>query len=136
VWRLDRLGRSLRHLLIVLAELSERGIAFRSPTEAIDTTTAAGRLQVHLFAALAEFERSLGQEHTRAGLEAARARGRTGGRPAVVTSRKLTAALAMRAHGDMTMTQIAEELGVSPTSLYRRLARHRQEAEVIDSAAT
>lgn len=89
VWRLDRLGRSLRHLLAVLAELSERSVAFRSLTEAVDTTTAAGRLQVHLFAALAEFERSLGQERTRAGLEAARARGRTGGRPIVVTSRKL-----------------------------------------------
>ena len=74
VWRLDRLGRSLRDLLTVLAELSERGVAFQSLTEAIDTTTAAGRLQVHLFAALAEFERSLGQERTRAGLEAARAR--------------------------------------------------------------
>jgi hypothetical protein len=95
-----------------------------------------GRLQVHLFAALAEFERSLGQERTRAGLEAARARGRTGGRPAVVTSRKLAAALAMRAQGDLTMTQIAEELGVSPASLYRRLARHRQETEVIGTAAT
>jgi hypothetical protein len=77
---------------------------------------------------------TLGQERTRAGLEAARARGRTGGRPAVVTSRKLAAALAMRAQGDLTMTQIAEELGVSPASLYRRLARHRQEAEVIESA--
>jgi DNA invertase Pin-like site-specific DNA recombinase len=118
----------------VLAELSERGVAFRSLTEAIDTTTAAGRLQVHLFAALAEFERSLGQERTRAGLEAARARGRTGGRAAVVTSRMLAAALAMRAQGDVTMTQIAEELGVSPASLYRRLAQHRQLAEVIQSA--
>jgi DNA invertase Pin-like site-specific DNA recombinase len=111
----------------VLAELSERGVAFRSLTEAIDTTTAAGRLQVHLFAALA-------QERTRAGLEAARARGRTGGRAAVVTSRMLAAALAMRAQGDVTMTQIAEELGVSPASLYRRLAQHRQLAEVIQSA--
>jgi DNA invertase Pin-like site-specific DNA recombinase len=134
VWRLDRLGRSLRHLLTVLAELGERGVAFRSLTEAIDTTTAAGRLQVHLFAALAEFERSLGQERTRAGLEAARARGRTGGRPAVMTSRKLAAALAMRDQGELTMTQIAEELRVSPASLYRRLARHRQEADVVESA--
>jgi DNA invertase Pin-like site-specific DNA recombinase len=120
--------------LTVLAELNERGVAFRSLTEAIDTTTAAGRLQVHLFAALAEFERSLGQERTRVGLEAARARGRTGGRPAVVTSRKLAVALAMRAQGDMTMTQIAEELGVSPASLYRRLAQNRRKAEVIQSA--
>jgi len=136
VWRLDRLGRSLRHLLSVLAELSERGVAFRSLTEAIDTTTAAGWLQVHLFAALAEFERSLGQERTRAGLEAARARGRMGGRPAVVTSQKLAAVLAMRDQGELTMTQIAEELCVSPASLYRRLALHRREAEVIEAAAT
>lgn len=135
VWRLDRLGRSLRHLLTVLAELSERGVAFQSLTEAIDTTTAAGRLQVHLFAALAEFERSLGQERTRAALEAARARGRIGGRPTVVTNRKLTAALAMRDRGDLTMPQIAEELGVSPASLYRRLARHRQETEVLETAS-
>lgn len=135
VWRLGRLGRSLRHLLTVLAELSERGVAFQSLTEAIDTTTAAGRLQVHLFAALAEFERSLGQERTRAGLEAARARGRIGGRPAVVTSRKLAAALAMRDHGDLTMTQIAEGLGVSPASLYRRLARHRLETDVTEAAS-
>jgi DNA invertase Pin-like site-specific DNA recombinase len=92
VWRLDRLGRSLRHLLAVLAELSERGLAFQSLTEAIDTTTAADRLQVHLFGALAESHRSLGQERTRAGLEAARATGRRSGRPAVVTSRKLAAA--------------------------------------------
>ncbi len=136
VWRLDRLGRSLRHLLTVLAELSERGVAFRSLTEAIDTTTAAGRLQVHLFAALAEFERSLGQERTRAGLEAARARGRTGGRPAVMTRRKLAAAPAMRDQGELTMTQIAEELGVSPASLCRRLARHREETEVMEAAPT
>ena len=93
-------------------------------------------MQVHLFAALAEFERSLGQERSRAGLEAARARGRTGGRPAVMTGRKLAAALAMRDQGELTMTQIAEELGVSPASLYRRLARHRQETEVIEAAAT
>jgi len=135
VWRLDRLGRSLQHLLAMLADLAGRGVAFRSLTEAIDTTTAAGRLQVHLFAALAEFERALGQERTRAGLEAARARGRTGGRPAVVTDRKLAAALAMRQQASFTMAQIADELGVSPASLYRRLARHRQHADAGEANA-
>jgi DNA invertase Pin-like site-specific DNA recombinase len=133
VWRLDRLGRNLRHLLSVLAELDERGITFRSLTEAIDT--AAGQLQLHLFAALAEFERALGLERTRAGLQAARERGRVGGRPTVVTDRKLAAALAMREQGELTMSQIAEELSVSPASLYRRLARHRQETELGQVAA-
>lgn len=129
VWRLDRLGRKLRHLLSVLGELGERGITFRSLTEAIDTSTAAGQLQLHLFAALAEFERSLGLERTRAGLQAARERGRVGGRPPVVTDRKPAAALAMREKDELTMSEIAEELGVSPASLYRRLARHRQDTE-------
>ena len=135
VWRLDRLGRNLRHLLSVLAELDERGVTFRSLTEAIDTSTAAGQLQLHLFAALAEFERSLGLERTRAVLQAARERGRVGGRPTVVTDRKLAAALAMREQGELTMRQIAEELSVSPASLYRRLARRRQETELGQVAA-
>jgi len=135
VWRLDRLGRSLRHLLSVIAELDDRGVAFRSLTETIDTSTAAGQLHLHLFAALAEFERSLGLERTRAGLQAARERGRVGGRPTVVTDRKLAAALAMREQGELTMSQIAEELGVSPASLYRRLARHRHETDVRETAA-
>ena len=136
VWRLDRLGRSLRHLLSLLADLDERGIAFRSLTEAIDTSTAAGRLQIHLFAALAEFERSLGQERTRAGLQAARARGRTGGRPTVVTARKLTAAIAMREQGQLTMSQIAEELAISPATLYRHLARHREQTKFSESTGS
>jgi DNA invertase Pin-like site-specific DNA recombinase len=135
VRRLDRLGRNLRHLLSVLAELDERGITFRSLTEAIDTSTAAGQLQLHLFAALAEFERALGLERTRAGLQAARERGRVGGRPTVVTDRKLAAALAMCEQGELTMSQIAEELSVSPASLYRRFARHRQETELGQVAA-
>ena len=81
VWRLDRLGRSLRHLVELVGDLQEREIAFRSLTEAIDTNTPAGRLQLHLFAALAEFERELIRERATAGREAARARGRLGGRP-------------------------------------------------------
>ena len=87
VWRLDRLGRSLRHLVELVAGLREREMAFRSLTEAIDTNTSAGRLQLHLFAALAEFERELIRERATAGREAARARGRLGGRPKLITRR-------------------------------------------------
>ena len=137
VWRLDRLGRSLKHLISTLAELEQRKIAFRSLQESIDTSSAGGRLQLHLFAALAEFERELGRERTRAGLEAARARGRVGGRRSVVNQRKLRAALAMREKGEMTMSEIAAELGVGEATLYRHLARHRgQMAEqALDQAA-
>lgn len=125
VWRLDRLGRSLKHLIATIAELEARNVAFRSLQENVDTSTAAGRLQLHLFAALAEFERELGRERTRAGLQAARARGRVGGRRTVITARKLRAALAMRETGEMTMSEIAAELGVGEATLYRHLAQHR-----------
>ncbi len=128
VWRLDRLGRSLKHLIATIGELEARGIAFRSLRESIDTSTAAGRLQLHLFAALAEFERELGRERTRAGLQAARERGRLGGRRTVVTPRKLRAAIAMRDKGEMTMSEIAATLSIGEATLYRHLARHRDQA--------
>jgi len=121
VWRLDRLGRSLRHLVELVAQLQSREIGFRSLTEAIDTATPAGRLQLHLFAALAEFERELIRERSQAGREAARARGRKGGRPPLVTADKLAAAVAMRAHGELTMAQIAATLGVGRSTLYQHL---------------
>jgi DNA invertase Pin-like site-specific DNA recombinase len=121
VWRLDRVGRSLRHLLEAVAELEERNIGFRSLTEGIDTTTAAGRLTLHIFAALAEFEHALIVERTRAGLEAARARGRYGGRPTVVSPQKLAATRALRDAGELTMAQIAAQLGVGRATLYRHL---------------
>ena len=88
VWKLDRLGRSLRHLVDTVTGLAERGIGFRSLQEAIDTTTPGGKLVFHVFAALAEFERDLIRERTAAGLAAARARGRHGGRPSVMTAHK------------------------------------------------
>src|SRR5687767_10921435 len=91
VWRLDRLGRSLRHLIETVTELSQRGIGFRSLTEQIDTTTSGGKLVFHVFGALAEFERDLIRERTQAGLRAARARGRTGGRPKVLADAKKVA---------------------------------------------
>jgi DNA invertase Pin-like site-specific DNA recombinase len=87
VWRLDRLGRSLPHLITTMTGLEERGIGFKSLTENIDTTTSGGKLIFHIFGALAEFERNLIRERTTAGLMAARARGRTGGRPKVLTGK-------------------------------------------------
>ena len=92
VWRLDRLGRSLRHLVDTITALERRGVGFRSLSESIDTTTPGGKLVFHIFAALAEFERDLIRDRTRAGLEAARARGRNGGRPSVMTADKLRVA--------------------------------------------
>jgi DNA invertase Pin-like site-specific DNA recombinase len=100
VWRLDWLGRSLRHLVDVIAALEQRHVALHSLREAIDTTTANGRLQLHLFAALAEFERELIRERSQAGREVAKAAGRLGGRPMKLTAEKKAAALAMRDRGE------------------------------------
>lgn len=128
VWRLDRLGRSLRHLVDTIAALERRGVGFRSLSESIDTTTPGGKLAFHIFAALAEFERDLIRERTRAGLEAARARGRNGGRPSVMTAEKLRVARELYDAREHTTAQIAEVLGVSRATLYRHLAAPRAEA--------
>lgn len=121
VWRLDRLGRSLRHLIDTVADLEQRGVGFRSLQESIDTTTPGGRLIFHVFAALAEFERDLIRERTQAGLAAARARGRQGGRPTVMTPDKIAVARELYANGDHTVAAIAEIVGVSRASVYRHL---------------
>lgn len=118
IWRLDRLGRSLRHLLEVVSELERRGVSLRSVTESIDTSSPAGRLVFHTFGALAEFERDLIRERTKAGLAAARARGRVGGRPTVWTPEKKKQAKRMLAEGK-TVSTVAEVLGVSRASVYR-----------------
>src|SRR4051795_7807653 len=89
VWRLDRLGRSLRHLIDTVTDLQERGIGFKSLTESIDTTTSGGKLVFHIFGALAEFEREIIRERTKAGLTAARARGKTGGRPKALSEKQV-----------------------------------------------
>ena len=121
VWRLDRLGRSLRHLVDVVADLERRGVGFVSLTESLDTTTPGGRLLFHVFGALAEFGAALIRERTMAGPAAARARGRTGGRPTVWTEDKLKTARVMRASGAYDVTSIAKVLGVSRASVYRAL---------------
>jgi DNA invertase Pin-like site-specific DNA recombinase len=121
VWKLDRLGRSLRHLVDTITSLADRGIGFRSLQDAIDTTTPGGKLVFHVFAALAEFERDLIRERTAAGLDAARARGRRGGRPSVMTAHKLRVAQEMHRSGQYLVAVIAKTLGVSRASIYRHL---------------
>ncbi len=126
VRRLDRLGRSLKHLVEVVADLQERGIGFRSLHENIDTTTPTGRLTFHIFAALAEFERDLIRERTVAGLAAARARGHLGGRKPSLTKKKIEVAQRMYDAGDSTVADIAKVLGVSRATVYRHLRRSSQ----------
>src|SRR5271166_5589040 len=125
VWKLDRLARSMKQLIETVENLRVRGVGFRSLTEAIDTTTAQGVLVFHMFSALAEFERSLIRERTRAGLAAARRAGRTGGRPPKLTDDDIEAAKAMLANPDIGVTQIAHRLGVSPATLYRYIPAAR-----------
>jgi DNA invertase Pin-like site-specific DNA recombinase len=122
VWRLDRLGRSLRHLIDTVNALAERKVGFRSLTENIDTTTSGGKLVFHIFGALAEFERELIRERTQAGLAAARARGRNGGRPTVMPPDKVATARQMYDSKEFTVEAIARVLGVSRASIYRHLA--------------
>ncbi len=121
VWRLDRLGRSLRHLIDTVNALADRKVGFRSLTESIDTTTSGGKLVFHIFGALAEFERELIRERTQAGLAAARARGRHGGRPTVMPPDKVATARQMYESKDFTVEAIARVLGVSRASIYRHL---------------
>ena len=123
VWRLDRLGRSLRHLIDVVTGLAADGVGFRSVTEAIDTTTPGGRLIFHVFGALAQFERELVRERTLAGLKAARARGRMGGRKPLMTPDKTTTARRMYEQQELTVEQIARAVGVSRSTIYRTLNR-------------
>lgn len=126
VWKLDRLGRSLIHLVTTVAELGGRGVGFRSLTEGFDTTTNGGKLVFHIFAALAEFERTLIQERTRAGLEAAAERGRKGGRPAALSREQAEQAARMLADGK-PVAEIARVLKTSRPSVYRALERKTAE---------
>ncbi|APW58614.1 recombinase family protein [Paludisphaera borealis] len=118
VWRLDRLGRSLRHLIELMAVLEGEGIGFQSITEAIDTTTPGGKLVFHIFAALAEFERNLIRERTTAGLDAARARGRKGGRRKKLDERKRQLAVDLYRQKQHTVIEICQMLDISKPTLY------------------
>ena len=119
VWKLDRLGRSLPHLIQTVRGLEERGVGFRSLQESLDTTTGGGRLVFHIFGALAEFERDLIRERTAAGLVAARARGRKGGRPKAMDATAARMAQALREDSTLSVAEICQRLGVSETTFYR-----------------
>ena len=122
VWKLDRLGRSLSHLLSIVNELKDRQVAFRSLTEGMDTTTASGELLFHVFGALAQYERALTRERVMAGLTAARRRGRVGGRAPVIVGEKLDAILAALDDG-MSKAAVCRNFGVKRTTLIETLAR-------------
>jgi DNA invertase Pin-like site-specific DNA recombinase len=123
VWRLDRLGRTLKHLIATVTDLSEKGIGFKSLQENMDTTTSGGKLIFHIFGALAEFEREVIKERTNAGLQAARARGRLGGRPKIqsLDPKKIAHARTLYSDGHMTVQEICETLHMGRSTLYRYL---------------
>ena len=121
VWKLDRLGRSLSHLIETVGDLQKRRIGFRSLQENIDTTTAGGKLVFHFFGALSEFERELIRERTRAGLQSARARGRNGGRPKKVDAKKATMAQALLNDPKTSVVEVCETLEISRSTFYRRI---------------
>jgi DNA invertase Pin-like site-specific DNA recombinase len=121
VWKLDRFGRSLRELIDLVNELRGRGVEFVSLRESIDTTTPGGKLVFHVFGAVAEFERDLILERTMAGLEAARARGRNGGRPPKLDERKLALASRLMRDRETPILEVCEAVGVSRATLYRHL---------------
>ena len=118
VWRLDQLGRSLKHLIELVGDLEKRKIGFKSLQESIDTTNSGGRLIFHIFGAMAEFERNLIQERTKAGLEAARARGRKGGRPKTLNKQKREVAVRLYNEQKNSVKEICEIMKISRTTLY------------------
>ncbi len=122
VWKLDRLGRSLPHLLTTVTDLKKRGVAFRSLTEQMDTTTPHGEFLFHIFGALVQFERSLIQERVQAGLAAARRRGRRGGRPTAINAEKLVAVTAAL-EGGATKAAVCRTFGIKRSTLIDSLAR-------------
>jgi DNA invertase Pin-like site-specific DNA recombinase len=131
VWRLDRLARSLRHLIDIADDLNRRGVALKSITESIDTTTPSGRFMFNILGALSSMEREIIVERTRAGLIAAAARGRRGGRPAALDDAKIRAARAMLASGNMSAIEVAQQVGCAASTLYRHLPGGRSGIEQV-----
>ena len=131
VWKLDRLARSTRQLLETVELLEQRKIGLKTITQSIDTTNAGGRLIFTVFGAIAEFEREIIRERTRAGLDAARSRGRTGGRPRALSDKDLKQARTLLSDPEITVEDVARRLGVGPSTLYRYLpaARHVAQGE-------
>lgn len=136
VWKMDRLARSMRQLIDTVEDFQARKIGLRSLTEAMDTTTAGGMLIFHVFGALAEFERSLIRERTMAGLAAARARGRVGGRPPGLNAQQKAMAVALMKDRTIPMDTIAAQLGVASSTLYRHFPGGRPVVEDVLTEAT
>ena len=132
VWKLDRLGRSLPHLVETVRDLVAKGVGFKSLQESIDTTTSGGKLIFHIFASLAEFERDIIRERTNAGLSAARARGRKGGRPKGVDEKKKKAAISLKKDLDRSVKEICEIVGISRNTYYK-YTRTEDKSEIITS---
>jgi DNA invertase Pin-like site-specific DNA recombinase len=128
VWRLDRLGRSLKDLIVLVEELESRQIGLRSLQEKIDTTTSGGKLVFHLFGALAEFERNLIRERTQAGLQAARARGRQGGRRPKLTRQQIEIGRSLAVDPKRSVSSICEHLGISRPTYYRYIHQPRADS--------
>ncbi len=128
VWKLDRLGRSIQHLIETVSTLSKRKVAFKSLQENIDTTSSGGKLIFHMFSALAEFERDLIRERTDAGLKAARARGRMGGRPSLLDDRQIKRMLEMYEEQKNTVSEICKIYEISRPSFYNYLSRYKSSA--------
>ena len=125
VWRLDRLSRSLKDLIETVGRLDEAGIGLRSLHESIDTSSSSGKLIFHIFGALAEFERNLIRERTQAGLKAARARGRMGGRPKALSSEKRKLAVKLYDEQQHSVEQVCELMGISKPTLYKYIEAER-----------
>jgi DNA invertase Pin-like site-specific DNA recombinase len=121
VWRLDRLGRSLKHLIDTVTKLHGRGVGFKSLQENIDTTTSGGKLVFHIFGALAEFEREIIRERTQAGLASARSRGKVGGRPKALTAKEVQMLRNMASDKSLTVADICKTLGIGRTTFYRHV---------------
>ena len=126
VWKLDRLGRSLKHLIEVVADITEKEIGFKSLKESIDTTTTGGKLVFHIFAALAEFERDIIRERTKAGLAAARARGRNGGRKPKMDDKKVAMALDLLDKEKHSVQEVCKVFKISKATLYRYLEKAKE----------
>lgn len=124
VWKLDRLGRSVQHLIQTIKDLQERGISFKSLQENIDTTTSGGKLIFHIFSALAEFERDLIRERTSAGLAAARARGRSGGRPPKLSMAQIKKMIARYKERQLTVKEICKLFNINKVTFYNYLNKH------------
>jgi DNA invertase Pin-like site-specific DNA recombinase len=130
VWKLDRLARSLPQLITTIDLLHKRECGFQSLTEAIDTTTASGKLVFHIFASLTEFERSIIRERTKAGLNSAKARGKRGGRPRALNDQRLAAAKAILCASSMTIAEVASQIGISEATLYKYIPHPRSNTEI------